>query len=66
MTRFQQMIEKNKSVVSARRKIANTVMLSLTGLMTLLALIPLFWIIGYVIYKGGQYINVDFFTQRAH
>ncbi len=63
MTRFQQMIEKNKSVVSARRKIANTVMLSLTGLMTLLALIPLFWIIGYVIYKGGQYINVDFFTQ---
>lgn len=63
MTRFQQMIEKNKSVVSARRKIANTVMLSLTGLMTLLALIPLFWIIGYVIYKGGQYINLDFFTQ---
>jgi phosphate transport system permease protein len=63
MTRFQQMIEKNKSVVSARRKIANTLMLSLTGLMTLLALIPLFWIIGYVIYKGGQYINLDFFTQ---
>ena len=45
------------------RKIANVIMLSLTGLMTLLALIPLFWIVGYVVYKGGQYINVDFFTQ---
>jgi phosphate transport system permease protein len=37
----------------------------MTGMMTLLALIPLFWIIGYVIYKGGQYINLDFFTQTA-
>ena len=36
-------------------------MLALTGLMTLLALVPLFWIVGYVIYKGGQYINLDFF-----
>jgi phosphate transport system permease protein len=33
----------------------------MTGLFTLLALVPLFWIIGYVIYKGGQYINLDFF-----
>ena len=63
MTRFQQLIEKNKSVVSTRRKFTNTLMLSMTGLMTLFALIPLFWIIGYVIYKGGQYINLDFFTQ---
>jgi phosphate transport system permease protein len=44
-----------------RRKISNTLMLSITGLFTFLALIPLFWIIGYVIYKGGQYINLDFF-----
>jgi phosphate transport system permease protein len=36
-------------------------MLASTGLLTLLALVPLFWIIGYVIYKGGQYINLDFF-----
>ncbi len=36
-------------------------MLAITGLFTLLALVPLFWIIGYVIYKGGQYINLDFF-----
>ncbi len=46
-----------------RRKFSNTVMLSLTGLMTFLALIPLFWIIGYVIYRGAPYINLDFFTQ---
>lgn len=44
-----------------RRKIANIAMLSLTGLFMLLALVPLFWIIGYVIYKGGQYLNLDFF-----
>jgi phosphate transport system permease protein len=46
-----------------RRKVINVVMLSITGLLTLLALVPLFWIIGYVVYKGGQYINLSFFTQ---
>jgi phosphate transport system permease protein len=46
-----------------RRKLSNRLMLSLTGLMTFLALIPLFWIIGYVIYRGAPYINLDFFTQ---
>jgi phosphate transport system permease protein len=61
MTRFQQLIEKNQAVRTSRRKVTNTVMLIITGLMTLLALIPLFWIIGYVVYKGGQYINLDFF-----
>ena len=45
-----------------RRKWTNGIMLSLTGLLTLLALIPLFWIIGYVVYKGGPYINLSFFT----
>ncbi len=44
-----------------RRKFTNSVMLAITGLVMLLALIPLFWIIGYVIYKGGQYIKLDFF-----
>jgi len=61
ITRFQQLIEKNQAVRSSRRKVTNVVMLIITGLMTLLALIPLFWIIGYVVYKGGQYINLDFF-----
>ncbi len=44
-----------------RRKIINGIMLGLTGLLTALALVPLFWIIGYVLYKGGQYLNLDFF-----
>jgi phosphate transport system permease protein len=44
-----------------RRKVSNTLMLSVTVFFTFLALIPLFWIIGYVVYKGGQYINLDFF-----
>ena len=60
-SRFQQLIERNQAAVSSRRKVVNTIMLSLTGLMTLLALVPLFWIVGYVVYKGGQYINLDFF-----
>jgi phosphate transport system permease protein len=36
-------------------------MLSLTGLLTALALVPLFWIIGYVLLQGGKNINLDFF-----
>jgi len=46
-----------------RRKVTDTGMRVLTGLLTMIALIPLFWIIGYVVIKGGQYINLDFFTQ---
>jgi phosphate transport system permease protein len=61
VSRFQQLIEKNQARVSSRRKVVNVVMLAITGLMTILALIPLFWIVGYVVYKGGQYINLDFF-----
>lgn len=45
------------------RKLSNMVMLTITGFFTLLALVPLFWIIGYVVYKGGRYINLDFFLQ---
>lgn len=46
-----------------RRKMVNWLMLGMTGLLTLVALVPLFWIIAYVIYRGGPYINLDFFTQ---
>jgi phosphate transport system permease protein len=46
-----------------RRRFTNRAMLILTGLGTLLALIPLFWIIGYVIIQGGQSISPAFFTQ---
>jgi len=63
VTRFQELIAKNQVAHSRRRRIMNAVMLSVTGLLTLLALIPLFWIIGYVIYRGGPTLNWDFFTQ---
>jgi phosphate transport system permease protein len=46
-----------------RRLITNSVLLTLTGVLTLLAVVPLFWIIGYVIYRGGPSLNVAFFTQ---
>jgi phosphate transport system permease protein len=47
----------------ARRARTNALMLGITGLFTLLALIVLFWIIGYVIVKGSAAINLSFFTQ---
>ena len=46
-----------------RRMTANFIMILLSLLLTLIALVPLFWIIGYVIVKGIQYINLSFFTQ---
>jgi phosphate transport system permease protein len=47
----------------SRRRFANAAMLILTGLTTIFALVPLFWIIGYVVMQGGKYINLSFFTQ---
>jgi phosphate transport system permease protein len=47
----------------AGRRMVNAVMLTLTGLTTALALVPLFWIIGYVVYQGGKSITLEFFTQ---
>jgi phosphate transport system permease protein len=46
-----------------RRRSTNYFMLALCGIVTILALIPLFWIIGYVIYRGSASINLEFFTQ---
>ena len=63
MTRFSEVLNRSGRMRSRQRKTANAVMLSLTALLTALALVPLFWIIGYVIARGGQYINLDFFTQ---
>jgi phosphate transport system permease protein len=56
-------LTKNFQARTQRRKFTNRVMLSMTGLATIVALIPLFWIVGYVIYKGAPNINVAFFTQ---
>ncbi|MBI1854960.1 MAG: phosphate ABC transporter permease PstA [Chloroflexi bacterium] len=45
------------------RKVINIVMLSFTGLATLLVVTPLIWIIGYVIREGLPAINLQFFTE---
>ncbi len=44
-----------------RRKILNTVMLSLTGVTVALAVLPLVWITVYVLLKGGRYLNLALF-----
>ncbi len=46
-----------------RRKFVNGVMLTLTGVATLLAVFPLVWIISYVVLEGGRFLSLDFFTQ---
>jgi len=61
MSNFSELMNRNRVSRARQRKTANAVMLTLTGLVTVLALIPLFWIIGYVIIQGGQNINLDFF-----
>jgi len=61
MSLFSELMDRNRVKRTRQRKTANAVMLSLTGLLTALALVPLFWIIGYVIIQGGKNINPDFF-----
>ncbi len=61
MSHFAELIERNRAGRGRKRKAANTAMLTLTGLLTALALVPLFWIIGYVVYRGGKDINLNFF-----
>jgi phosphate transport system permease protein len=63
MSSFAELMDRNRIGRARQRKTNNTFMLALTGLMTLLALIPLFWIIGYVIVRGGKNINLDFFLK---
>jgi phosphate transport system permease protein len=63
MTSFSEQIRMGSQTRLRRRKNLNGFMLILTGLATLSALIPLFWIVGYVIYKGAPSLNIDFFTQ---
>jgi phosphate transport system permease protein len=61
MSHFSELMDRNRAGRGRQRKAANAVMLSLTGFVTLLALVPLFWIIGYVLIRGGKNINLDFF-----
>jgi phosphate transport system permease protein len=46
-----------------RRRIVNQIMLGMTGLMAVLAVVPLVWIIAYVIVRGGKTLSLSFFTQ---
>lgn len=46
----------------ARRRVVNAIMLGLTGGVAVLALVPLVWIISYVLLKGGSYITPAFLT----
>jgi phosphate transport system permease protein len=61
MTHFAELMNRNRASRARQRKTINAIMLVLTGLLTTTALIPLFWIIGYVIMRGGKAINLDFF-----
>ena len=49
--------------ISIRRKIVNTVMLSLSGLCTLIVVSVLFFILGYLLYHGISSLSLSFFTQ---
>ena len=64
MINFSLLLSEGMRRQQGRRKATNMVMLGLTGLMTLLALIPLFWIIGYVILRGGKALDLNFFTHN--
>lgn len=46
-----------------RRKITNGMMLTLCGFATLLAIVPLLWILTYVAQEGGRFLSVQFFTE---
>lgn len=63
MNDYGLLLQRGGAKRKASRKTSNSVMLALTGVLTLLALVPLFWIIGYVVVRGGKSLNLDFFTQ---
>ena len=63
MSRFSEKIAKGYQARLQNRKSVNALMIGLTGFATLLALVPLFWIVGYVIYMGAPSLNIEFFTQ---
>ena len=46
-----------------RRRITNIVMFAVTGACTLLAVSVLFFILGYLLWQGGNALNLDFFTK---
>jgi phosphate transport system permease protein len=49
--------------ISLRRKVVNAVMLSLSGICTVLVVSVLFFILGYLLFYGVASLNWDFFTK---
>ena len=49
--------------ISRKRKVLNAVMLSLTGVCTVLVIGVLFFILGYLLWHGARSLNWDFFTK---
>lgn len=58
-----QSIFKTRGSFYLRRKATSGIMMGLTGVAALIAIIPLLWILGYVVQQGGRFLSVDFFTQ---
>ncbi|MCU1294182.1 MAG: phosphate transporter permease PtsA [Bryobacterales bacterium] len=51
------------NTISSRRRVINAVMLSLSGLCTLLVIGVLFFILGYLMFHGLKSLNLAFFTK---
>ena len=49
--------------ISPTRKITNNIMLTISGLCTLLVISVLFFILGYLLWHGGRALSWDFFTK---
>ncbi len=49
--------------ISPARKITNNIMLTISGLCTLLVISVLFFILGYLLWHGGRSLSWDFFTK---
>ena len=49
--------------ISARRRVTNILMLSLSGICTVLVIAVLFFILGYLFVHGARSLNLDFFTR---
>ncbi|HSU31714.1 MAG TPA: phosphate ABC transporter permease PstA [Bryobacteraceae bacterium] len=49
--------------ISKSRKVVNAVMLTVSGLCTLLAVAVLFYILGYLLVHGGKSLSLNFFTK---
>jgi len=52
-----------KKQLSFRRKAVNAIMLSATGVCTLLSIVVLFFILGFLLIQGGKFLSWDFFTK---